>query len=232
MSISTGRRAIAATLTAMTLIAPLTAPAAAAATELSASSTVTTTTATSGISLVPDSARRPTASTVVPGRVALRARDFTVRQVLGFDSGQSPLQPAAGGQYCDTSNNGATGLEPTPLGGRQWSWYATDGSVGTTHVVTAWADGDGALADLAHDTGACRFDTAGVEDYAVTLADHDAFAATYRVGEVHTAVHTVLVRNTLVSVTVDDWTGALDEAAEAQRLAERSAKVVARTRLP
>lgn len=232
----TGRRAIAATVTAMTLFAPL------AATQASATDDAARTPAPGQAQPATDTqpvtetqhirkARRT--STVVPDRVAFRTRDLTVRQTLGFDSGQSPLQPAAGGQYCDTTDNGATGTEPTPIGGRQWYWYsANTGGVSTTHIVTSWVDGAGALLDLANDTGACRFGALGYQNFTVTQATDREFAATYSSAGIDTAVHSILVRNTLVSVTVDDWGQNLDEAAEAARLAELSAAKVARTRLP
>lgn len=232
----TGRRAIAATAIATALISPL-AVASAFATDAAPSPTSQQTEHAPRVEQAQQSTHRAArharrTSTVVPDRVGFRTRDFTVRQTLGFDSGQSPLQPAAGGQYCDTTDNGATGIEPTPIGGRQWYWYsANTGGVSTTHIVTSWADGPGALADLQADAGACRF-AAVIDGLVVTLATDDAFAATFTGNGIESAVYSVLVGNTLVSVTVDDWGNAVDEVAEAQRLAELSATKVARTRLP
>ena len=47
---------------------------------------------------------------------------FKTKMTLGFDSGSYALQPAADGQYCDSTDNGSIGNEPMPLGGRQWLW--------------------------------------------------------------------------------------------------------------
>lgn len=197
-----GRRAIAATslaAAAMTLIAPL--------------------------ALTPTAQAAPRTSDVISKQLALRARDLSAGQTLQWDSGQSPLVPAADGQYCDITDNGATGLEPQPINGRIWLYYDANEQASTDESVTVWADGPGALADVQADTGYCRF----FDDMTVTLADDDEFAG----NDGFQYVHSILVRNTLVSVTVSDWAGVIDdEAAEAQRLAELAAAKVERSRLP
>lgn len=171
----------------------------------------------------------PSGTIAIPRQAALKAKDFPIRMTLDFDSGQSVTHPAAGGQYCDTTDNRATGREARPIGGRQWDWLEAgsgEAMVAVTHIVTVWDDGAGALADLRNDTGYCRmagYD--GAPKVTITESTDTSFEATIGAE----AIASRLVGNTLVSVTVGAWREVdFDQTVEADRLADLAAAKVAR----
>ncbi len=154
----------------------------------------------------------------LPNQVSLKKKDVGH---LGLDtlsdSGVTDTGMATfSGQYCDTTDNGATGNEPLPTLGRWWFWFedATTLGVSVDHVVTSWADAPGALADIQNDTGQCRVGSLELPNYTVQVADDDEFVATWD----NAAVAAQLVGNNIVAITVDDWNDRIDELAEAQRL--------------
>lgn len=139
------------------------------------------------------------------------------------ESSQYGNQPAAIGQYCDTSDTGASG--PAPVAGRQRSWSsgASDFDGQVEIVVTGWESGTGASAftDVVEDTGRCvwldpvvaipRQGWRGDEGYLVSGAPvfgNAAVVAVQRVGDV------------LVGVTAYDSAGEAEAAAEAVRLSD------------
>lgn len=164
----------------------------------------------------------------VPQRAALSARDFGQRTPLQFDSGQYPDQPASAGQFCDVSGNGATGAEPRPLGGRQWSWTSRDQRTSVTEVVTVWQHPRGAFRDVVSDTGYCRYAALDYPNYTEQLVfDGTTFVASWD----GTVVMTVKVDRALVSVSVtgDRPVGELSE--EALRLVNAAAARVDRANI-
>ncbi|SMO63384.1 hypothetical protein [Propioniciclava tarda] len=179
----------------------------------------------------------PSTSITVSNSVSLKVPDFKTKMTLGFDSGSYALQPAADGQYCDSTDNGSTGNEPMPLGGRQWLWGSSpasnDPQVSVIEIVTIWADGKKALTDLQNDTGACRFGALNLTAFKVVEKSATDFGATWRDGfGSFTAAHSRLVGDVLVSVTVTLPRGtAASTAAEATRLAGIGAERVQRTGL-
>lgn len=166
----------------------------------------------------------------IPGKVALRTNDFTTTPMsLMWDSGQYPNQPTASGQFCDPGSTDADGTEPRPTGGRQWGWAtSTDDHAAraASHVVTTWADGPAALADLQGNTGYCRFTPEVNPGFRVLESDAHTFIAAWGDRYLTSVAVTLRTGNTLISVTVDDYTGTADRTAltgEAMDLAQASA---------
>ncbi len=202
MGMSTKKPALVATTLAMTLAASLVAV------------------------LPAEAAAKPT----IPNNVALKKKDV---RALGpnyvFDLGVTTTGMVTfAGQYCDTTDNGATGAEPLPTLGRWWTWYdrANDLDVSVDHVVTSWADSQSALADIQNDTGHCRVGAMQYANYAVQVADDDEFVATWD----NTAVAAQRIGNNIVAITVNDWNDRIDERAQAERLLDIAAAKVAKSR--
>lgn len=171
----------------------------------------------------------PTTSAVVPDRVGFKASDLPHSMVLLQDFGQYANQPSALGQYCDIADNGASGTEPRPIGGRQWMFaqHASNADqYSADEVVTIWADGAKALADLQHDTGYCRFRALNWPGFTTTKSTSTDFAAHFNSASAGPiAVHSVLVGKALVSVTLYSPRGAslAQLTADADRLAHLAA---------
>lgn len=167
----------------------------------------------------------------IPKQVALKKKDVRHLDVnTVFDLGTTTDGTVTfAGQYCDATDNGATGLEPLPELGRWWTWSNETSDLGVTvdHVVTTWADGDAALVDVQNDTGHCRVFPG--DSYTVVVSGDDEWVAQF--GTYAVAVRQV--GNTLVSVAVTDWGGGTDELAEAQHLIEiAAAKIAKSNKLP
>lgn len=166
----------------------------------------------------------------IANQVALKSKD--VRQLKisrQYDSGVVTTgMMTFSGQYCDTTDNGATGLEPLPKLGRDWMWYnpANEFTVSVDHVVTTWADASAAMADLKNDTGYCRVGALDYSNYKVVLADDDDFVATWE----NNAVAARQVGNSIVAITVTDWNGKHDELAQAKRLVKIAAAKAAKSK--
>lgn len=167
----------------------------------------------------------------IPSNIALKKKDVRhLKLDTLFDLGvvQGGLVTFAG-QYCDTTDNGATGTEPLPGLGRWWTWYnaANDTDVSVDQVVTSWSDAPAAMADLATDTGLCRVGALDYPNYTVVHADADEFVATWD----DAAVSARLVGpNTIVAITVRDWNNRIDEVTEAGRLLDIAAAHAAKSK--
>lgn len=191
-------------------------------------STLTMTLAASLLASTPASAAPTAPEPTIPANVALKMKDVRKLGIdTKFDLGVTTYGTVTfGGQYCDTTDDGATGLEPLPYLGRWWSWYDADNDldVSVDHVITTWDDVAGALSDVQNDTGHCRVFPG--DTYTVVAADDDEWAAQFA----KSAVALQVVDSSIVAITVYDWNDRIDEMAEAQRLLDVAVKTAARSK--
>ena len=163
----------------------------------------------------------------IPNQVALKMKDVKRYGAdTVFDLGVTTTGTVTfAGQFCDTFDNGATGLEPLPSLSRWWSWYDADNDldVSIEQVVTVWDDPAGALVDVQNDTGYCRVFPG--DTYTVVESDDDSWAAQF--GAYAVAVERV--NGSLVAITVHDWNNRIDEMTEAQRLLDIAVPKAARS---
>lgn len=134
----------------------------------------------------------------IPQRVALKQNVVGRSLTDVFDLGNYAGTVASVGQYCDTTDNGATGTEPEPIGGRWWTWSTPAYDRSVDQVVTVWADADSAFSDVVFDTGYCRYTAMDYPGFESRAIDQDVFLATWA-GQ---AVVTRKVDRSLVSIRV------------------------------
>jgi hypothetical protein len=174
---------------------------------------------------------------LLPSRSASRGAlgpDRTISDALAFTAEELPRgltlywasAPSTGspttvnGQNCQLT-------EPAgrrPISGRQWLWSTNTGKLndlGVTLTVTRWASGTGAqaLAELAADTGSCRWSNPQVERSFGAAHTDGTWASTSSGGGLNYARSIIRVGDLIAGVEVQDPNGVAAAAVLADHLA-------------
>jgi hypothetical protein len=161
----------------------------------------------------------------IPDSLAFGAAELPSGLTLYWASGPSAGSPTVNGQDCQAADASSS----RPITGRQWLWSTNSGKLtdlGVTLTVTSWAPGSGsrALADLIHNTGACRWsDPQQVR--AFTASDSDqSWASTSSRGQLHYARSVIRVGDVIAGIEVQHPDGTKAAAVLADHLARIEAK--------
>ncbi len=169
----------------------------------------------------------------IPDSVAFRQADLPrPLPVLGFDSHQLRLQPAAPNQGCASPR---TARDKAPIAGRTWEWYERQSNgpqMGVILAVTGYATGTGhaRFEDAAKGRGDCTWSTPQRRAAVGNLGGDEAWAWTeVRSPALSIYYGRVLVRvgDVLVGVEVTDASGTRPALRLAEQLATKAARRVA-----
>jgi hypothetical protein len=152
-----------------------------------------------------------------PNEVGFRSGDFEPPLRLLLDLGSERKVPPVGGQECGSG-------EPGPSSGRVWQWAEESSNrqdqVSVTLTLTGWANGRGtrAIADVADDTGLCRWSPGIKETPSADLPGDGKWAATRMMNGLHQGFAVVELGDVLVAVSVTHPDGEQAAVDEAKRL--------------
>jgi len=149
--------------------------------------------------------------------IRLRSSDFDRRLQLTLDLGNYRKVAPVGGQECSSGDSGASA-------GRVWQWAEENSNrqdqVSVTLTLTGWANGRGtqAIADVADDTGVCRWSPGTKEAPSLDLPGDGKWAATRTMNGLHQGFAVVELGDVLVAVSVTHPDGEQAAVDEAKRL--------------
>jgi hypothetical protein len=151
-----------------------------------------------------------------PDDIGFRSGDFDRSLQLLLDLGNYADVPTVSGQGCTA--------KPGPSAGRTWQWAEENSNrqdqVSVTLTLTGWANGRGtqAIADVADDTGACRWSPGTKETPSADLPGDGKWAATRTMNGLHQGFAVVELGDVLMAVSVTHPDGEQAAVDEAKRL--------------
>ncbi|HEX5533038.1 MAG TPA: hypothetical protein VFX33_04785 [Actinomycetales bacterium] len=159
-----------------------------------------------------------------PDDLGFRSSDLRPPLQLTLDLGNYRKVSTVSGQECVA--------EPGPSAGRVWQWAEENSNrldqVSVALTLTGWANGRGtqAIADVADDTGVCRWSPGTKETKSGDLPGDGKWAATRTMNGLHQGFAVVELGDVLVAVSVSHPDGEQAAVDEAKRLVVMAAERV------